>query len=244
MQNLQDVNAAIEAAKAAAGNLPASAGVATGQAPAFYAAQPVQPGRAVSMREMLAESSMSVKAYLKAEKAGFLIGTDTANYVKEIAVEFRFGDAKPFYGLRYGDPAKYERSLDRIVNVKNKRPWADCIAEAQRLDARCRGDYASVDVPFTVLEDIKSLDGKITLFEAKDDDRLGWTASVTNWKDFAAFAKPFYDLIDAGRLSEDVVVRGKLVHAQRTSNKNTWGAVTFEGFEAVGFAAAEDQAAA
>jgi hypothetical protein len=194
--------------------------------------QAANPGRAVTMREMLTQqTSMSVKSYLKVDRVAFLLGKDDTNTLfSEFDVEFRFSQAKPFFGLRYGSsPAKYDRSYDRQVNAKTGRSWADCIAQAQQIDSRCRGDYLSVDIPFTLTAPAKDKKGKVLV---EVGEAIGWTASITNYKDFAEFAKPFYALMDQGVLSEDALVRGKIVHEVRKGNE-TYGGLTFVDFELV-----------
>lgn len=224
---LDALNAALNAAKAAA----AGAVPATTPAPVTAAAVPANqsapPGRAATMREMLAESSMAVKAFMKVDKPGFTIGTDTTKYHKEIEVEFRFNEAKPFYGVRFGNPAKYLKSFDRMTESKSKRPWADVVAEAQRQDPKCRGDYRGLDLPFTVLKDLTDESGKVLVAAG---EKIGWTSSITNWNDWVQFATPFYTLMDGGVLSEGALLRGKIVHAQRKDSNNVWGAVTFVDF--------------
>lgn len=229
---LAALNAALGQARAAAENaVPPTAGVpAVGGAATpgtNVVSMPVSPGRAVSMREMVAESGMGVKTYLKVDKPGFTIGSDTSVYHKEIEVEFRLSEAKAFYGVRFGNPAKYLRSFDRLVETRSKRPWADVVAEAQRLDPRCRGDYRGVDIPFAVMRDIADASGKVLI---ETGEKLGFTSSITNWQDWVNFITPYFNLMDAGQLSEDALVRGKIVHAQRKDANNVWGAVTFVDF--------------
>jgi hypothetical protein len=223
MSNLASVQAALEQARQAA------AGAAPPQAPAIASAPSlpavVAGGRPVSMREMLAESAVSVDAYLKLRDTGFTIGDDVKTTFDDIKVRFKFSDAKPFYGVRYGNPAKYEKSLDRIVNVRNKRPWAECVAEAMRADSRCRGDYRSLDLAFTMVETLTAKDGKTVLIEA--GQKLGWTASVTNWKFWVEFAEPFYKLMDAGVITDEVMVEGTIHHEVMSNKENTWSVLTF-----------------
>jgi hypothetical protein len=223
--NLDNIRAALAEAKANAGAVvPANTSVPTTTTAAA-------PGRPVSTREILAQGgTIQVKAFLKVDRVAFLIGKDDTLF-KEFDVEFRFSEVEAFFGLRYGQqPAKYERSKDRQVNARNGRAWADCIAEAQRLDPRCRGDYPCVDIPFTVLKDIKSEKNEVLVAKG---ERIGWTASITNFKDFKEFAKPFYDLMDAGVLAEDCLVRGKIKHEKRTGGDNAYGALTFLDFDVV-----------
>lgn len=225
---LDNLNAQIEQARQGA---LAAVSQGTGAVATNTTSAPVTPGRPVSLSEVLNQTGMQVKAYLKVDKAGFFIGQDTVTIVEEIPVEFRLSDVTAFYGIRYGNPAKYLRSYDRITEARTKRPWADMIAEAQRQDTRVRGDYPAVDVPFTLLADIKSKKGDAILAEA--GDRLGWTSSVTNFKEFANFARPYEQLQQSGALSPDAVLRGKLVHDQRKDASNLWGALTLVDFEIV-----------
>lgn len=226
---LNALNEALAQAKAAAANTAVAPVEGGGNVVAMSA--PVQPGRAISMREMVAESGMSVDHYMKVDKPGFTIGKDTTTYLKEIEVEFRLDAAKPFYGVRYGNPAKYLRSYDRMTESRTKRPWADVVAEAGRQDPRCTGDYRAVDIPFVAVNTITASDGKTTL--AEKGDTLGWTSSVTNWKRWQAFIEPFLRMMDAGQIGEDALVRGKILHVQEKNGQHVWGAVDFGDFTIV-----------
>jgi hypothetical protein len=214
-----------EARENAAASLPA-----TYEGAGTAVATVTSPGRPISTRELLAQGSnnMQVKTFLKVDRVAFLLGKDDTLF-KEFEVEFRMSEVVAFFGLRYGStPARYERSLDRRVNARNGKDWAQCIAEAQRLDQRCRGDYRCVDVPFTVLKDYKSDSGEVLVAAG---EKIGWTSSITNFKDFEQFAKDIYDMIDAGIVGEDVLLRGKIKHEKRTGGDNAYGALTFVGFD-------------
>lgn len=179
-----------------------------------------QGGRAVSMREMVQETGVRSDAFLKVTPAGFTVGKDTKTFFDEIEVEFRVNTAKAFYGLRYGNPAKYEKSFDRILDSRTKRPWADRIAEGQRIDPRCTGDYPAVEVSMTSIKQLDAKGGGLLLEAGKT---LSWTSSITNWSEWVKFIEPIYVLQDAGLLANNVLVRGKIVHDQRTKEGNTWG---------------------
>jgi hypothetical protein len=227
MSQLEAIKAALADARANAGAV-----VPANQSTGSEVATAATPGRPVSTREILNQGgTMQVKTFLKVDRLAFQVGKDEGLH-KEFEVEFRFSEVQAFFGLRYGaSPAKYERSNDRRVNARNGKDWAQCIAEAQRLDSRCRGDYPCVDIPFAVMKDIKSEDGKTVIVAA--GEKIGWTASITNFKDFKEFAKPFYDLMDAGVLAEDCLVRGKIKHEKRTGGENAYGALTFVDFDIV-----------
>ena len=231
--SIDAINEQIRLAREAASTAPALAPAglpatqAVGGAPVAVA-----QGRPVSLGELLAEGGMRVDAWLKVKDSGFYIGDDTSTLVEEIAVEFKLSDIVPFWGLRYGaSPAKYFRSFDRQTESRSKKSWAQCLTEAQAADPRCRGDYASADIPATVVS---------TILAAKGDkkgqplitagQRLGITFSITNFKDFAVFIKPYSDLVTMGRMPHDTNLRGKIVHGQRKKGQDMWGAVEFDGF--------------
>lgn len=240
---LSNINAQIEAARVASANVVANAPAAQNYA-APAVAELVQPGRAISLGEALSDSGLAVKEFLKIDKAGFLIGKDTKNFFDELHVQFYLRDIVAFRGVRFGNPAKYLRSYDRLTEARSRKPWAQCIAEAQAADPRCKGDYASADIPFVMVEDVAGTKGENagkTLI-AKGE-RLGLTLSITNWKPFSEFIKPYETLRLAGKLPDDLLLQGKLVHEQKEANSNTWGIATFKDFQAVADVIEADEAA-
>jgi hypothetical protein len=232
---LASINAQIEAARLAAANAVQNApATIAGPSGGAVVTQLVQPGRAISLGEALADTGMAVKAYLKIDKAGFMIGSDTKNFFDSIDVRFKLSDIMPFRGLRFGNPAQYLRSYDRLTESKTKKSWAQCIAEAQAKDDRCKGDYASADIPLIMVNDLVGTKGenKDKTLIAKGE-RLGLTLAVTNWKGFSTFIKPYEDLRLQGALPEDLMLAGKLVHEQKDNGTNVWGLATFVDFQAV-----------
>lgn len=222
------INAALATARAAA----AQAAPATAQVPAVANASAptavAQAGPPVSMRQMVTEAGIRPDAYLKVTPFGFNVGKDTKTVFDELPVEFRITQAKPFYGLRYGNPAKYLKSYDRKVESKSRRDWATVTAEASAADPRCTGDYPALDLLMTATADIKAKDGSILLEKGKT---LGWTSSITNWTEWASFIEPIYQLIDLNIVPPDTLVAGKIKHLQRSGNGNTWGLVSFEDIQ-------------
>lgn len=200
---------------------------------------PAAPARPISLGEALSEGGMQVKEWLNVtNEAGFSVGKgDKLNWVPdEIEVEFRLDSVLAKRSIRYnvGSSTKFLHTVDRVTEMRSRRPWAQCIDEAQRLDPKCKGDYATADIPFVAVEDIVSTKGaqKGKVVVAKGE-RLGLTLSVTNWYPFRDFIKPFDDLRAAGRLPHDLLLRGKLVHKVQSGNGNTWGIATFVDFLAV-----------
>lgn len=231
MSNIDAINATVREARAAAEQAAGSASPPAVHVSPANQNVSVAAGRPVSLGEMLASAGMQVKGFLKVSERGFQVGKDTTTYFDTLPVEFRISSIQPFYGVRFGNPAKYLKSLDRLTESRTKRSWADTVAEAQRLDARCTGDYASADIPVTLMEDAIAKDKKTVLFSAGDS--LGLTLSITNFAGFAGFMKPYSGLVDKGVISSDTLLRGTLVAIQRTSGSNTWGLADFQDFNIV-----------
>lgn len=232
LQNINDQIAAARSAAAAGATTSAEAAppaVGSYQAPATA---PVAAGRPVTLGELFAQGGMSVDKYLKIDKTGILLGTDLKNPQEELEVEFKISDITPFWGLRFGEnPVKYLRSIDRMVESRSKKPWSQCVAEAQQVDSRCRGDYPSADVPFTLIsEDIIAEKGERGAVLVKQGQTVGLTLSVTNFKEFKAFMKPYDDLVANGTLPADQILRGKLVHKTAEGGGQTYGKVDFVDF--------------
>lgn len=243
--NEQIANAQRAAAAGAAQAAPAVGTAVAGTATAVPAVGTVAAGKPVSLGELLAEGGMRVDAYLKVDKLGFLIGTDLKNAQDELDVEFVLADVVPFWGLRYGQqPVTYRKSFDRIVESRSKKPWAQCVAEAQAADARCRGDYPSADIPFTILKDVKAEKGDNAGKNlVSEGQTVGLTLSITNFKDFAAFIKPYEDMRAAGQLADDVILKGKLKHVTAEGGGNIYGKAHFVDFTVVGFRSERNAAA-
>lgn len=229
------INAAVAAARAAAGQAVAPLAAANSNVPAV--AQAPVGGRPVSMREMVQEAGVRADHFLKVDKPGFLVGKDTKTYLEEIEVEFRLDAAKAYWGIRFGNPAKYLKSYDRLLDSRTKKSWAQCIAEAAQADPRCTGDYPAVELAMVSVKEIKSKSGE-TLVEP--GQTLGWNSSITNWSLWTSFIEPYFNLMDAGVVPSNALVRGKIFHNQKTANGNTWGLVSFQDFQVV----ADAQAAA
>lgn len=232
-QGLDAIAAAVAAARAGASQVAAQ----TPAAPANVAVQtpgapPVVGGRPVTLGELLNQGGMRVDAYLKVDKSGFMIGTDLI--ADELPLTFCLAEVVPYFAVRYGSsPTKYLKSFDRLVTAQNNKDWSTSVSEAMAADSKCRGDYPTCDIPFTLEADITALKGGKVLL--KKGQTLGLTFSITNFKDFAAFIKPFDDLKAIGQIPENLVLKGNLKHEARSGNGNTWGAATFPDFVPAGF---------
>src|SRR5690606_39259750 len=84
---------------------------------------------------------------------------------------------------------------------------------------------------FTMVEGITATKGekKDTVLIAAGQT-LGLTLSITNFKEFAAFIKPYEDMRAAGKLPDDTLLRGKLTHITAEGGGNVYGKARFDDF--------------
>jgi hypothetical protein len=224
------IAAAVRAAQAAAANI-AGAGAATDLIPntsgAVVAAAPVQQAAAVSLDDLMNQGGMSVKGFIKVDKTGFMFGTDMSAF-GELDVAVVINEAQPHFALRYtiGDKTTYLKSYNRVTDSRSGKSWAQCIADAQKLDAKCRGDYPAVDVPVVIATEVVSQREKGKVL-AEVGDRFGITTSVTNFNLF----KEFIAAATRAGYSRDQVLAGKLEHEARRGNGNTWGLAHWKNFK-------------
>ena len=221
MTTVDPIQAAIEAARAAATQVVAqnaAASVPAVTTPAAAPAVATPRGAPVSMADLMV-GSMSVDAWLKVKEFGLLIGGDKT-LLPNITVDLDMTAVAPCYAIKFGkNPAVYYKTYDR-VSCASGGSWADACLRAQKGDPTAR-EYRTADLPFTVVDDIKTPDGSKVL--AAKGMRLGHSLSTTNWKNWESF---YRDLASKGL--QAATVRVKLGFEVRTANNNTWGVVTFE----------------
>lgn len=216
---LDQIKAQIAQAQAAAGASVPTTTAQTAQVP-VVAALPTG-GRRISLSEAVNDVGTKVDKYLKTQPAGFVIGTDTASYYDEIEeVTFEIGEVRPFYGLRFGNPPTYKKSFDRVMDNDTKRPWAEVVAEAQRADPKCKGDYICAEFAFRLGVELTPKKGD----PVPAGTILGFTPAIMNAKDMLALLKPYVDMMEVGRLSPKARLKAKLVHEQKTkTGVQPWG---------------------
>lgn len=132
-------------------------------------------------------------------------------------------DMQAFYGLRVNinGSATYYKTVDRITCLKTGRPWGQLIAEAANSGAR---EYRGFDIRLTALEDIKDMKGDVVVPAGKT---LGYSTSITNFDDMAAFAKK---VRDQGLFGTDLVLQVRCDVRKNDKNKEGWGALVVEDF--------------
>lgn len=132
-------------------------------------------------------------------------------------------DMQPFFGLRVqiNGAATYYKTGDRLTCLKTGRPWGQLIQEAAAQGAR---EYKGFDIRLTALEDVKDMKGAVVLEAGKT---LGYSTSITNFDDLAAFAKK---VRDQGLFGTDLVLEVECDVRKNDKNKDGWGALVVKDF--------------
>jgi hypothetical protein len=211
------VNAAIQAAKAAAAQMVS--------APAEITAYTSPTGVAVPMMKpsmSMANASTSLiprtAQYVKVNEFGILIGKGDKKFKSELKVKLNLTEDRGFslkWTLRYGNPAQYMSTYDGVVCDKGGN-WADVQAKVMAIDPKAQ-PYLTVDILVETLEKIDTTGGGI-----EPGTKLALSLSKTNfseWQDFYNEAK------DAGRLGQEVTA--KIGFRDVHHNGNDWGVLTF-----------------
>lgn len=217
------IDQAIAEAQAAAANYQAPAPVetnaGTGTAVSSYN---TQAGAPLSAEDMLS-GSLDVAAWLKVSKFGMNIDADTTMF-ETIEVELDMSTVQYCYSVRYGNPAKYEKTYDHQVDVKG-RPWVQVLQHAQRVDPKA-AEFRSADVPFVALQTLVNKKGDVLVSEG---DAMGHSISITGWKLFQRFMR---EMVKAGIDINKGIVHAKLVHEYQKNDKGEWGILKFENIRA------------
>jgi hypothetical protein len=162
--------------------------------------------------------ALDVKAWLKVSKFGINFGNDLKMFT-EIPVTIQMDTIQYCYSVRYGNPAKYDKSYDRVTDTRG-RPWFQALMEAKQMDPKA-AEFRSADVPFITRQDIVGADGK-TIAEA--GECVGHSISMTGWKNFQKF------IMDAKRAGLDIYrgeINATLKHVYQKNDKGEWGILSF-----------------
>ena len=170
----------------------------------------------LTVEDMLS-ASLTIDAWLKVSKFGLTIGEDTTVFDR-ILVDLHFEDIQYCFAVRYGNPAIYAKTYDRVRDLLG-RPWDDVCHNARLVDPQA-GEFPSADVPFIARQDLRDRTGEIIVHEG---DVLGHSISVTGWRVFRRFLK------DAERAGIDIrhgTVRLDLGSEPQKNDKGEWGVLT------------------
>ncbi len=213
---IDPVQAAIAAAQAAAQQMIAQQAAAVPAVANTNVPAPAPtPGRPLTMDDMV--GGMAVDQWLGVKEHGFLLGKDKVLYDQPITVELDMTTAQPNFSIKFGNPAVYLRTYDRVTETRGGS-WADAVKRAQAVDPKAY-EYRSVDLPFLVTQPIKK--GNTVLIEA--GQTLGYSTPTTGWSAWQAF---YADCARAGLTQARVLVE---LNFQKRTNKNgnMWGIVTY-----------------
>ncbi len=173
--------------------------------------------------ETMAQGGMAVDKWFKVTEDGLKIGdskliTNPAHVMATIDMTEGSGFVLKF-AIKGGNPAQYAYTTD-MVNAVGGGSWEGAQARIRALEPKAN-PYRAVDLPFTLVEEVKDMSGAVV---GVPGDTVGYTTSTTNWANWQAFHK---EVADAGLLGQRVTV--KLTQQPRTNkNNNKWGVIAFE----------------
>lgn len=167
--------------------------------------------------DSLSNSGMTVDDYLKVSEDGLKVVVDNKSTLFEnLEVIIDMKEVTPTEVIKYGNPAKYEKTFDGVVTTEGRK-WTEAIETGARFQAT---PYSSADIPFTTNEPILK-NGTTEIYPI--GTRLGYSLSTTNREAFAKFLR---DTNEQNLRHQKVKVR--LGYEVKKSKDYTWGIVTFE----------------
>lgn len=205
-------------ANGGAANLPAMGGTGTA------VGAPMQKGAPLGFDD-LAQGSLNVVSWLKVNEYGITIGGDKTLF-DGLDVAIPLNEIAYCFQVRFGNPAQYRKTYDRITESRTGQSWAEAVASAQKVDPRAY-EYRSADVPFYALDDITGKGGKVLV---KRGEAVGHTLAVTGWKTFASFIK---GLQTAGVDINNAIVKVRLGFEPMKNDKGEWGVLTYSNPEVI-----------
>ncbi len=174
----------------------------------------------LSMESMQA-GGMTVDKWFKVNEDGIKIG-DSALIVGDLLATIEMTEGSGFilkYAIKGGNPAQYAYTTD-LATAAGGGSWEAAQARIRAL-APAAAPYRCVDLPFTLIGDVKDMKNAVV---GKAGDLIGYTTSTTNWANWQAFYK---EVADAGLMGQTVTV--KLTSQKRTNkNNNVWGVLKLE----------------
>jgi len=187
-------------------------------------AMPTAGGKRLDDEDMML-GGIAVDFWFKPKEFGLQIGT-AASLIPSFEAELDLREKLNNFAIKFGNPATYLKSYDGVTCAQGGS-WDSAIARAKAVESNAR-PYNSVDIPVTILTDIKGSDGAIL---AKAGQRGGYATSTTNWQNW----ETFYNMCKAGGFNpknpdpNKCVVKVKIGFQRRTNTKgNAWGVCTFE----------------
>lgn len=165
---------------------------------------------------------MSVDGYIKTKYEGIFLGDDKTA-LDELKVRIRGSEIALYSSVSFGDPVKYGRSYNGTTEAFTGKPWGQFVADAMRMDGRCKGAYDAADIPMYLAEPFTSQrepnKGKV-VFDA--GSCLGYTTSRSAMREFRTFVKKV--ILPLG---QDEIIEGVVKLKALKNEKGEWGVLDF-----------------
>lgn len=221
----QSVDDIINAAQTAAANLNSQAQSAAGaivpQANQYNPASlpTAANGNAPMLSLEDSVAGLTVDAFLKLKFEGLFVQDNMVP--GKIKVRISGATTTPLKACRYGNPANYLRSYNGVTEARTGKAWTESVAEARRIDPKCTGDYDAFEMPFVLVDDLRSLTepDKVVLEAGKV---LGYSSPITGGKAVKEFVKQV--LLPMGK---DTVVEGYIEIKKMATDKGKWAILNF-----------------
>lgn len=172
-----------------------------------------------SMQQFAEQGGITVDLFLRMDQAGFQLGDEMKKYFEEMTVSLDMRKVIPIYSARgeAGGNTKFLKSYDGVTTPQGQN-FQQAVAHLEAT-TKCTGIYSTVEIPVTLLADVKSSDG-VTV---KAGTTVGITPSLTGFGEFQKFYK---ELQEQGL--EEAKLKVKVTHLMRTNkNNNKWGVAQF-----------------
>lgn len=215
---------AIAAAKNAAANISTEAnGAMQPYAGGGAVGMPAQKAAPLGLDDMLT-GALNVVAWLKVTEFGLKVGNDNTLF-DEIEVAIPMNEIAYCYSVRYGNPATYEKTYDRVQNARGGS-WAEALMRAKKIDPNA-SEFRSADIPFYLLADLKNKKGEVIVEAGK---AVGHSLAVTGWRAFQQFTQK---AAAAGIDVRSGIIKLKLGFTEQKNAKGTWGLLDFRAPEEI-----------
>lgn len=210
-------NAGNMAGEANPGNLPTTGGSTNSQT---QVAAP-RPGTPLTFGGMK-QGTMNVETWLKVNEYGLRFGLEK-KLIEKFEAIIDTDEMQLKYTVRFGNPAKYKSSLDRVQTIGGGS-WAQTLEDALRMDPKAK-EYPSADLVLYPTSDVTD-NGKVL---AKAGAKVGHTTSKTNWREIEKFIQAVFASYPDLPLTAAELPKGKFkvqvgYHVIKTENE--WGVLT------------------
>lgn len=189
-------------------------------------AMPATPTRRLSDEDMMV-GGVSVDMWFKPKEFGIQFGT-SAELVPTFVGLLNLDERALNFAIKWGvsPNINYRKTYDGVTCASGGT-WEQAIAIAKSVDPNAR-PYNSVDLPFTVYEDVKAPSGTTLCEKGK---RVGYATSTTNWQNWESFyaqCKAAGYVPNGGSDPDKRVAIVEVGFQRRQKGNNAWGVATFK----------------